>query len=73
MVVPVVDPREDGHRARPIELDLLPDVPDIVKQELLEEVAQDAVAEPARIGDKAVKRSSAGEVRHSERLKRLKM
>ena len=72
MVVPI-DARKGGHRARPIKVDLLPDVPDIVKQELVEEAAQDAVAEPASIGKKVVKRSSAGEVRRFECLKRLKM
>ena len=73
MVVPGVNASDGGHKACPIEVDLLPDMPDIVKQELVEEAAQDVVAELARIGNKAMKRSSAGEVRHSERLKRLKM
>ena len=70
MVAPVHNARE-GDRDLPIDVEVLPDVPDIVKQELVEEEPkQDAAAEPARIGKK---RSSPVEVRRSERLKRLKM
>ena len=70
MVAPVHNARE-GDRDLPIDVEVLPDVPDIVKQELVEEEPkQDSAAEPARIGKK---RSSPVEVRRSERLKRLKM
>ena len=70
MVAPVHNARE-GDRDLPIDVEVLPDVPDIVKKELVEEEPkQDAAAEPARIGKK---RSSPVEVRRSERLKRLKM
>ena len=70
MVAPVHNGRE-GDRDLPIDVEVLPDVPDIVKQELVEEEPkQDAAAEPARIGKK---RSCPVEVRRSERLKRLKM
>ena len=70
MLAPVHNARE-GDRDLPIDVEVLPDVPDIVKQELVEEEPkQDAAAEPARIGKN---RSSPVEVRRSERLKRLKM
>ena len=74
MLPPVVAGNE-GDRELPIDVDLLPEVPDIVKQEVVEEVLAEVVDGQAREGSKKRKKPTkiqvAGEVRRSQRLKEL--
>lgn len=63
MVVPVLDAKE-GDKELPIDMEVLPDVPNIVKQEVVAEEAQEA--------EKTRKNPFAWEVHRSERLKHLK-
>ena len=69
MLAPVVAGNE-GDRDRPIEVDLLPEVPDIVKKEVVEEVLAEVV-DGSKKRKKPTKIPLAGEVRRSQRLKEL--
>ena len=75
MLPPVVAGNE-GDRDLPIDVDLLPEVPDIVKKEVVEEVLEEVVDGQARDGSKKRKKPTkiqvAGEVRCSQHLKQLK-
>ena len=71
MVAPVHNARE-GDRDLPIDVEVLPDVPDIVKQEVVAEAEEEKVAAAAQEPEKTKKRPFAGEVRRSERLKHMK-
>ena len=65
MMAPVHNANE-GDRDLPIDVEVLPDVTDIVKQEVMDE-AEEEKEKP----EKTKKRPFAGEVRRSERLKHL--
>ena len=75
VMAPIVAGNE-GDRDLPIDVDLLPEVPDIVKKEVVEEVLEEVVDGQARDGSKKRKKPTkiqvAGEVRRSQRLKELK-
>ena len=62
----------EGDRDLPIDVEVLPGVPDIVKQEVMDEAEEEKVAAAAQEPEKPKKRPFAGEVRRSERLKHLK-
>ena len=74
MLAPVVAGNE-GDRHRPIDVDLLPEMPDFVKKEVLEDVLTEVVDGQARDASKKRKKPTkiplAGEVRRSQRLKEL--
>nr|XP_020178818.1 troponin T, fast skeletal muscle isoforms-like [Aegilops tauschii subsp. strangulata] len=71
MVAPVA---REGDKHRPIDVELLPDVPDIVKQEVEVVLALQAQAEVAAQPERKKKRKVAAnmEVRRSERLRKMK-
>ena len=71
MMVPVHNANE-GDRDLPIDVEVLPDVTDIVKQEVMDEAEEEKVATAPQKLEKTKKRPFAGEVRRSERLKHLK-
>ena len=74
MLAPVVAGNK-GDRHRPIDVDLLPEMPDFVKKEVLEDVLTEVVDGQARDASKKRKKPTkiplAGEVRRSQRLKEL--
>ena len=71
MVAPVV---REGDKHRPIDVELLPDVPDIVKQEVKGVLALQAQVDVAAQPERKKKRKVAVdmEVRRWERLQKMK-
>ena len=71
MVAPVA---REGDKHRPIDVELLPDVPDIVKQEVEVVLALQAQVDVATQPERKKKRKVAAdmEVRRSERLQKMK-
>ena len=68
MVAPVHNGRE-GDRDLPIDMELLPDEPDIVKPEVVAEAQEEMVVAAVQKAEKPRKRPFAGEVHRSEHLK----